>query len=128
MRMTPDATLPRNRFGTGFLAGLAPAIGTLVLLGLALLTLAATRGAADPNDFAGEQSALGMVARVGLSVIAAWYLVSSVWLLRASGGWARGHQQARAVGTLLGLVVSALLVALPVALAIVLPQHPAFGL
>jgi tellurite resistance protein TehA-like permease len=119
---------PERRFGSGFLWGLAPAIGALLLLGLTLLTLAATRAAADPNQFAAEQHALGMAAPVGLSAVAAWYLASSAWLLGATGRWARERQSVRVAGALLGLAVSALLLALPAALAVALPQHPAFGL
>jgi hypothetical protein len=119
---------PERRFGSGFVWGLAPVMGALLLLGLTLLTLAATSGAADPNRFAAEEEALGTATRVGLGAITAWYLASSAWLLDAAGRWARGSQGSRAAGALLGLAVSALLLALPAALAVALPQHPAFGL
>lgn len=128
MRRAPDATGTRRTFGSGFLSGLAPLIGSLLLLGLTLLTLDANRAAADPNGFLAEQQALGTVTPVGLGVIAAWYLASSVWLLDRAGRWALARQGGRAVGALLGLVVSALLLALPAVLAVALPQHPAFGM
>jgi hypothetical protein len=122
-----EASVARPRFGGGFVAGLAPLMGTVLLLGLTMLTVAATRGAADPNAFLVEQQALGMAASVGLGVVAAWYLAASTWMLDRAGRWARAQQRARAAGALLGLTVSALVLALPVVVAIVLPQHPAFG-
>ena len=128
MRRQTAPARPERRFGSGFLWGLAPLLGSLLLLGLTLVTLAATRGAADPTGFAAEQDALGTATRVGLGTVAAWYLASSSWLLSATGRWARGSQGPRAAGALLGLAVSALLLALPAALAVALPQHPAFGL
>lgn len=119
---------PARGFGSGLLWGLAPIMGALLLLALTVLTLAATRGAADPNQFFAEQHALAMAAHVGLGAVAAWYVASSAWLLVAAGRWARGRQGSRAAGALLGLALAALLLALPAALAVGLPQHPAFSL
>lgn len=127
MKAASSAAEAGDRFWLGFVRGLAPLGVTLAALGAALLGLGATRVATASAGFFALQQALGIMVPVGLAVMALCYAGACVWALRAAGRCSRAGQDARAAGALRGLAVSALLLALPVALALALPQRPAFG-
>jgi hypothetical protein len=120
----PDAS-SRGRLGQGFVSGLVP-LGPLALIVIVALALAAlARQLTAGQGFATQQWAAGLVIVLGLLGGAASYLVFSVRALRQVKCWQQAGQTTQATGALWGLVVVALVVLLPLLLAILIPQHPA---
>jgi hypothetical protein len=110
---------------SGFVSAVMP-LGLIAVIVVAALALAAlARGLTAGQGFYTEQWASGIIIVLGLLGSAATYAVSSVQSLRRVKGWQQAGQTAQANGALWGLVVVALVVLLPVVLAIVIPQHPA---
>lgn len=109
---------------SGLLIGLIP-LGLLVIVVLAtvLLTALARLLFADAGFFAQQQAAV-IVLIVGLVLaIAAFGL--AVWrVLRHVALWQLIEAKARASAALWTLGVSALMIVMPVLLALLLPQHP----
>ena len=115
----------RGQFGRGFARGLRPAGVTLALVALTLAALALTRALAHASGFFALEAALQIVTVSGLAAVALGYALACVWVLRGAGRWSAAGAGTRAVGALVGLVMSALLMALPVVVAVLAPQHPA---
>jgi hypothetical protein len=90
-------------------------------LALAALARQLTAG----QGFAAQQLAAVLVIVLGLLGSAASYIIFSVRTLRQVKAWQQVGQTAQANGALWGLVVVALVVVLPLLLAIFIPQHPA---
>ncbi len=114
----PEASA-RGSLGRGFVAGLVPlgpvALIVVVALGLSALARQVTTG----------QGAAIVIVVLGLLGAAAAYVVCCVRALRQVSRWQQAGQSALASGALWGLVVVALVVLLPLLLAIFIPQHPA---
>lgn len=111
----------------GVLAGLVP-LGLLVVLLAATLALTALiRQAVLPQGFFAEQWAVVLTLSIGLAVAAAAYAIACIRTLRQVRTWRRADDGARAAGALWALGVTALIVLLPLLLAVFLPQHPAFS-
>lgn len=109
----------------GFLAGLFP-LGPLAIIIVVALALAAlARQLTAGQGFATQQWTALLVIALGLMGAATAYVVFSVRAFRRAREWQQSGIRARANGALAGLVVVAVIVALPVLLAIVMPQHPA---
>jgi hypothetical protein len=115
-----QATFPR-----GVAAGLLPlglaagiALVALLLAGLARVALAG-------QGFFTTREATQTVLLCGLSAAASSYGVACVGVLGQAKRWQRAGWRAAHAGALLGLAVASLLLVAPVALAAVLPQHPA---
>lgn len=107
------------------LTGLLPLALLVVLAGMALLAAVVARLLVAPQGFFAQQQDTVIVLAVGLGLAALAYLASVVRALRRVGQWQRSGATGQATAALLALVLTAVVVALPVVLALALPQHPA---
>jgi hypothetical protein len=109
----------------GFASSLVPLafVAMIVIVALALAALA--RQLTAGQGFYTEQWASGIIIVLGLLGSAAAYIVSCMQALRRVKLWQQAGQTALANGALWGLVVVALVVLLPLLLAILIPQQPA---
>ena len=119
------ATAPKRSGWRGVLVGLIP-LG--LLAGIVVITLLVTalvrQLVAGSGFFAQQQSALialiiGLVIAIVVFAIAGWRVLRRVKI------WQRDGTTRQANAALWVLTVTALIIVLPVLLAIVLPQHPA---
>ena len=122
---TISAAPTRGSAVRGFASSLVPLafVAVIVLVALALAALA--RQLSAGQGFSTEQWASGIIIVLGLLGSAAAYIVSCVQALRRVKRWQQAGQTAQASGALWGLVVVALVVLLPLLLAILIPQQPA---
>ena len=110
--------------GTSVAIGLLPLLVLLVAVGVTTLAVAITHQLVLTSDFFTQQRVALIVLISGLALGTLVYIGVLIRTLRWIAGWqARGDMRARAA--LLVLLANALIVALPVVLAIVLPQSPA---
>jgi hypothetical protein len=118
----PVQNHPQGGIARGVSLGLIPLALLLALVITALLLTALTRQlTAAPGFFTQQQvSLIVLIAGLGLATVV--YSVALVLTLRRVASWQPGSQ-ARAALLVLG--ITALIVVLPVLLAIVLPQAPA---
>lgn len=124
-RDTRAAASPRQSIWLGVLAGLVP-LAILVLLGALTFTLTAlARQLSLSQGFFFEQRAVVAVLGGGLALSASIYALACVRALRRARTWQQLGSPTRAAGMLCSLGLSALVVVLPLLLAIFLPQHPA---
>jgi hypothetical protein len=108
----------------GVLTGLLPLLSLLVF-GLALLLTAAVRGATASQGFFAQQQYDVIVLAAGLVLAAITYAVFCARALRRARDWLLDGSDRVAMATYWSLGVTALIVLLPVLLAVLLPQHPA---
>ncbi|HEV2238512.1 MAG TPA: hypothetical protein VGR57_17775 [Ktedonobacterales bacterium] len=108
----------------GVLTGLMPLLSVLVF-GLALLLTAGVRGATASQGFFAQQKYAVIVLAAGLVLAGITYAVFCARALRRARDWLVDGSDRAALATYWSLGVTALLVLLPVLLAIALPQHPA---
>jgi hypothetical protein len=105
--------------------GLEPLVPLLLIvvltIGLAWLSRQITGGA----GFYTQQWAAGIIVVLGILAGAVALAIFSVRALRRVRTWQEAGLSAQASAALWGLVVVALVVLLPLLLAIVIPQHPA---
>ena len=122
---TISAAPTRGNAVRGFASSLVPLafVAVIVLVALALAALA--RQLTAGQGFYTQQWAAVIVIAGGLLATAASYIVTCVQALRRVKLWQQAGQTAQASGALWGLVVVALIVLLPLLLAIAIPQHPA---
>jgi hypothetical protein len=109
----------------GILTGLVPLalfalLGTLVVL-VTILARALTTG----DAFLAQQSLLVDTLGIGLLLAFGVWVAGCVWALRRARAWERMGALVQAATTLWTLGASAIVLLLPVLLAIVIPQHPA---
>ena len=109
----------------GLLVGIMPLVRLLVIVGLALLLTALGRILTAGQGFFTQQQVSVIVLGAGLLLAAAMYVAGCIRALRHVGQWQRTGDAAPAAVALWVLGATALLVLLPVLLALVLPQHPA---
>jgi hypothetical protein len=106
-------------------AGLAPAlffyVGTLVGFGVVSLLRVATSGL----GFLTQLPVLNVASVLCLVALAVGLTLVSVRVFRQAQRWRESGETTAATAVLLGLAASALLVLIPVLVAIMLPQHPA---
>ena len=119
----PAQNQPEGGVWKGVLTGLVPLALLLVVLVAALLLTALTRQLSAASDFFAQQQMSLIVLIAGLALAMVVYIVALVRTLRRVASWQPGGTQVRAI--LFALGATALLVVLPVLLAIVLPQSPA---
>src|SRR5262245_38879191 len=118
----PSATGPlRGGLATGLLP-LAPPIG-ITVVSLVLATFA--RQLTASPDFFTQQWAAVLILALGLIASAAAYTVLCMRALRRVSAWQQAGEAAQAARALWALGGTALVVLLPLLLAILLPQHPA---
>ena len=109
----------------GILAGLIPLGLLLLVVAMSVILTALARQLVASAGFFAQQQASIIVLIAGLVVALVVYVVAIVRTLRWVKVWQRGGAGGLARATLLALGFSALVVLLPVVLAIVLPQNPA---
>jgi len=109
----------------GALIGLIPLGLLIVIVAVTFLLTALARQFVASSGFFAQQRASVIVLIAGLVVALVVYVVAIVRTLRWVKVWQRGGAGGQARATLLALGFSALVVLLPVVLAIVLPQSPA---
>ena len=109
----------------GVLVGLIP-LGLLLLIGaVTVLLTALVRQLVASSGFFAQQQASVIVLIVGLVVALVVFIIAIVRTLRKITSWQRNGAGGQARAALLALGCTALVVLLPVVLAIVLPQNPA---
>lgn len=107
----------------GVLTGLTP---LALLIVVAAVTLGATmvaRQLSVSQGFLVEQQVVVPVFAIGVAVAAIVYASACVRALRRVGSWQREGAAASAAAALWALAVSALIVLLPVLLALFFPEH-----
>ena len=109
----------------GILVGLIPLGLLLLVVAMSVFLTALARQLVASAGFFAQQQASIIVLIAGLVVALVVYVVAIVRTLRWVKVWQRGGAGDQARATLLALGCTALVVLLPVVLAIVLPQHPA---
>ena len=111
--------------GRGLLVGLIPLALLAAIVGATiLLTVFARQLLAGAGFFAQQQAAV-LVLSVGLLLSLAVFAVAIWRVLRRVATWQQSGAMAQAKAAFWMLGATALIVVLPVVLAVLLPQHPA---
>ena len=115
----------RGALVLGAVVGLIP-LGLLLLIGaVTVLLTALARQIVASSGFFAQQQASVIVLIVGLVVALVVYVIAIVRTMRNITSWQRNGADGQARAALLALGCTALVVLVPVVLAIVLPQNPA---
>ena len=109
----------------GILAGLIPLGLLMLVVALTVLLTALARQLVASSGFFAQQQASIIVLISGLVVALVIYIIAIVCTMRSITTWQRSGALDQARAALIALGCTALVVILPVVLAIVLPQHPA---
>jgi uncharacterized membrane protein len=109
----------------GILVGLIPLGFLLLVVAITLLLTALARQLVASSGFFAQQQASVIVLIAGLVVALVVYIIAIVRTMRNISSWQRSGEDGQARAALLALGCTALVVLLPVVLAIVLPQNPA---
>jgi uncharacterized membrane protein len=109
----------------GVLAGLIPLGLLLLIVAITVLLTALARQLVASSGFFAQQQASMIVLIAGLVVALVVYIIAIVRTMRNITSWQRSGAIGQARAALLALGCTALIVLLPVVLAIVLPQNPA---
>ncbi len=109
----------------GILVGLIPLGLLLLIVTITVLLTTLTRQLVASSGFFTQQQASVIVLIAGLLVALVVYIIAIVRALRKITSWQRSSMIYQARAALLALGFTALVVLLPVVLAIVLPQNPA---
>jgi MFS family permease len=131
MSITSSDTLQQQQLETtnsialGAGIGLIP-LGVLIAMGAITLGLAALARLIIGNaHFFTQQTTSVIILLAGFGVGIGGYFAAIARVLNRVAGWHSAGETRRAAATLWALAVTALVVLVPVILAIVLPQHPA---
>jgi hypothetical protein len=101
-------------------------LGVLAVLVAAAVGLTAgVRALTSGQGFSNEQLATVLTLGIGLALGFLGYTIAIVRIWRCMTAWRLAGAGRQATGALWGLAITALLVLLPVVLALVIPQHPA---
>lgn len=137
--MLPPATAPvvaprpsaggrasnRAALGRGVARGLLPLLGLVlaagVTVGLTVLAWQLTPGL----DFFARRDISMAIAAIGLVATVVLYARMCIRALRRVARWQESGEIASAIGALVALGLTAILVLLPLILAVLIPQHPA---
>jgi uncharacterized membrane protein len=109
----------------GVLVGLIPLGLLLLVVAITVLLTALARQLLASSGFFAQQQASVIVLIAGLVVALVVYIIAIVRSMRNITLWQRSGAAGQARAALLALGCTALVVLLPVVLAIVLPQNPA---
>ena len=109
----------------GVLAGLIPLGLLLLIVAITVVLTALARLLVASSGFFVQQQASVVVLIIGLIVALVIYIVAIVRTMRNITSWQRSGAIGQASAALFSLGCTALVVLLPVVLAIVLPQTPA---
>ena len=110
---------------SGVLIGLIPLGLLLLIVAVTVMLTALARQLVASSGFFVQQKASVIVLIVGLVVALVVYIIAIVRTLRSVTTWQRVGAAAQARAVLLALGCTALIVLLPVVLAIMVPQSPA---
>ena len=119
----PAQNQPEGGIWRGILNGVIPLALLLVVVVVTLLLTGLTRPPIATSGFFTQQRVSLIILLAGLVLAVVIYIVALVLTLRRVASWHPASAQARAA--LLTLGATALIIVLPVLLAIVLPQSPA---
>ncbi len=109
----------------GALLGLVP-LGLLALIIVTALALAAlSRQLFAASGFFAQQQAAVIILIAGLVLALVAYAVAIVLIMRRIADWQQNGAPVQARAALWALGITALIVILPLLLAILFPQHPA---
>jgi hypothetical protein len=109
----------------GVLVGLIPLGLLLLVVAITVLLTALVRQLVASSGFFAQQQASVIVLIAGLILALVFYIIAIVRTLRNITSWQRSGAGGQARAAMLALGCTALVVLLPVVLAIVLPQNPA---
>lgn len=109
----------------GLLVGLIPLGLLAAVVGITVLLTALARQMFEGSGFFAQQQAAVIVLIAGLILAIAVFAVAIWRVLRRVAAWQQSGAMAKASATLWVLSVTALIVVVPVLLALLLPQHPA---
>ncbi len=116
---------PESNALRGFFIGLIPLLILIIVVASTYLLTAFARQLTTSSGFFAQQQAAVTVLLAGFAVALVVYAVAIVLMMKRVKAWQQEGASRLAHGMLLALGVTALVVLLPVVLAIVLPQHPA---
>lgn len=114
-----------NNTWRGFLTGIVPLALLVVIVVIALAITVLVRQLFAPSGFFAQQQAAVITLVVGLIIALAVYGGAIVLALRRVATWQRQGATKSSRTALWSLGITALIVVLPIVLAIVFPQHPA---
>ncbi|TMD63960.1 MAG: hypothetical protein E6I91_11810 [Chloroflexi bacterium] len=123
--MQAQSSSPENNTWRGFLTGIVPLVLLVVIVAIALAVTALVHQLFAPSGFFAQQQASVITLVVGLAIALVVYVGAFVRALRRGAAWQRQGAIKPSRAALWSLGITALIVVLPVLLAIVLPQHPA---
>jgi hypothetical protein len=109
----------------GIIAGFIPLVLLLIVAAVTVLLTALARQLFASSGFFAQQQVSLIVLVVGLCLALMVYIVALVRTLRKITSWRRSSLITQARAALIALGITALVVLLPVILALVLPQNPA---
>jgi uncharacterized membrane protein len=109
----------------GALVGLIPLVLLIVIVAVTFLLTALARQLVASSGFFAQQQASLIVLIAGLVMALVVYIIAIIRTLRSITAWQRVGSVGQARAALLALGFTALVVLLPVVLALVLPQNPA---
>ena len=109
----------------GILNGFIPLGLLLLVIAISVLLTALARQLVASSGFFAQQQASVIVLIAGLVVALVVYIIAIVRTMRNISSWQRSGEDGQARAALLALGCTALVVLLPIVLAIVLPQNPA---
>jgi uncharacterized membrane protein YidH (DUF202 family) len=119
------ATAPKRSGWRGVLVGLIP-LGLLAgIVAITLLVTALARQLVAGSGFFMQQQTALIALTVGLVLAIVVYAVASWRVLRRVKIWQRDGTTTQANAAVWALTATALIIVLPVLLALILPQHPA---
>lgn len=122
---SPAPTSEQDSFGRGFREGVLPLSPVALIALVALILAAMSRQVTAGQEFATQQVAAVLIVALGLLGCAIAYIACCWRVLRRVRYWHETGENARANGALWGLVLVALVIVLPLLLAILIPQYPA---
>ncbi len=122
--MVPSSAGSGGSVGRGVLAGLMPLIRLVILFAITFALPTVARLALSATGFATQNLVEIIATAVLLLVAAVVYAASLVGAFRRMRAWRESGQGAQATAALWTLMTTAVIVALPVIVAVLWPQHP----
>ena len=111
--------------GRDALLGLVPLVLLVLIIAVALALAALARQLLAASGFFAQQQAAVIILVAGFVLALAVYVIAIILTMRRIASWQQNGIAARARAALWSLGITALIVILPLLVAILLPQHPA---
>jgi uncharacterized membrane protein len=109
----------------GALLGLVPLVLLVLIIAIVLALAALARQLFASSGFFAQQQAAVIILVAGFVLALAVYVIAIILTMRRIASWQQNGIAARARAALWSLGITALIVILPLLVAILLPQHPA---